>query len=257
MRAYLGDQATPCPGPSGEHWVPVCQVPAGLSWTDKELMNRDARRSWSQDGDRPTINSASSLGDPQEGLPGAGSSLCGRERAVGQGAAGTALGVRALRLEAAFHQTRPGSHRTFSGGLGSRPGPGKGPDLGEILGVGTGGSRIPALLGEALRPGRGAGRCPPAQTCLGLLGPACPSRLQGCLQPLPPPQRASSKTASWGCRGAPQTSSGPLTSASLGLRRPGALERPHRSGRALRRRRGRFPPQLSCPLSCPQPSGRS
>lgn len=82
----------------------------------------------------------------------------------------------------------------------------------------------------------GAGRCPPAQTCLGLLGPACPSRLQGCPQPLPPPQRASSKTASWGRRGAPQASSGPLTSASLGLRRPEALEQPHQSGPALRRR---------------------
>lgn len=42
MRAYLGDRATPCPGPSREHWVPVCQVPASLSWTDKELMNRES-----------------------------------------------------------------------------------------------------------------------------------------------------------------------------------------------------------------------
>lgn len=42
MRAYLGDGATPCSGPSGEHWVPVCRVPAGLSWTDKELMNRES-----------------------------------------------------------------------------------------------------------------------------------------------------------------------------------------------------------------------
>lgn len=41
VRAYLGEGATPCSGPSGEHWVPVYRVPTGLSWTDKELMNRE------------------------------------------------------------------------------------------------------------------------------------------------------------------------------------------------------------------------